>query len=139
MGPDVRSGSAARGWRVPAVSGGIVFRGGLSERLGAAGRVTVVSAPAGSGKTVLVRSWIGAAGLAGRAGWVSVPLGERDEQRFWLSALVEGSIDPDRGLLAMRYYVCTADYLSGIEARANQLPEARLAAEADSHLKRAMH
>ena len=57
MGPDVRSGSAARGWRVPAVSGRIVFRGGLSERLGAAGRVTVVSAPAGSGKTVLVR-WL---------------------------------------------------------------------------------
>ena len=35
-------------------------------------RVTVVSAPAGSGKTVLLRSWIGEAGLAGSAAWVSV-------------------------------------------------------------------
>jgi LuxR family maltose regulon positive regulatory protein len=34
--------------------------------------VTVVSAPPGSGKTVLLRSWIGAAGLAGRAAWVPV-------------------------------------------------------------------
>jgi LuxR family maltose regulon positive regulatory protein len=57
------------------------------ERLGAAGRVSVVSAPPGSGKTVLLRSWIGEAGLAGRAAWVPVPAGERDEQRFWLSVL----------------------------------------------------
>jgi LuxR family maltose regulon positive regulatory protein len=57
------------------------------ERLGAAGLVTVVSAPPGSGKTVLLRSWISAAGLAERAGWVSVPGGEHDEQRFWLSVL----------------------------------------------------
>jgi hypothetical protein len=27
----------------------------------------------------------------------------------------EGSIDLERGLLAMRYYVCVADYLPGIE------------------------
>jgi len=47
--------------------------------------VTVVSAPAGSGKSVLLRSWIGAAGLAGRAGWVAVRGQERDPQRFWLS------------------------------------------------------
>ena len=39
----------------------------LFGRLGSAARVTVVSAPPGSGKTVLLRSWIGAAGLAERA------------------------------------------------------------------------
>jgi LuxR family maltose regulon positive regulatory protein len=49
--------------------------------------VTVVSAPAGSGKTVLLRSWIGAAGLAGRAAWVPVGREERDPQRFWLAVL----------------------------------------------------
>jgi len=41
----------------------------------------------------------------------------------WLNDIIaigEGGIDPDRGLLAMRYYVCTADYLPGIEARADQ-------------------
>jgi LuxR family transcriptional regulator, maltose regulon positive regulatory protein len=34
------------------------------ERLRDATRVTVMSAPAGSGKTVLLRSWISEAGLA---------------------------------------------------------------------------
>ena len=41
-------------------------RPGLFGRLGASARVTVVSAPAGSGKTVLLRSWISEAGLAGQ-------------------------------------------------------------------------
>ena len=49
--------------------------------------MTVLSAPAGSGKTVLLRSWIGQAGLAERAAWVPVGRGERDPQRFWLSVL----------------------------------------------------
>jgi LuxR family transcriptional regulator, maltose regulon positive regulatory protein len=66
---------------------GVVSRRGLVGRLAAAGRVAVVSAPAGSGKTVLLRSWIGAAGLAGRAAWVPVEAGERDGQRFWLSVV----------------------------------------------------
>src|SRR6516162_6382610 len=52
-----------------------------------ASRVAVVSAPPGSGKTVLLRSWISAAGLAGRAAWVPVGRDERDPQRFWLSVL----------------------------------------------------
>jgi LuxR family transcriptional regulator, maltose regulon positive regulatory protein len=67
--------------------GGVVSRPGLWERLGGSGRVTVVSAPPGSGKTVLLRSWIGAAGLSGRAAWVPVGRDERDPQRFWLSVL----------------------------------------------------
>jgi LuxR family transcriptional regulator, maltose regulon positive regulatory protein len=62
-----------------------VSRPGLFERLEASARVTVVSAPPGSGKTVLLHSWIGAAGLAGRAAWVLVEADERDPQRFWLS------------------------------------------------------
>src|SRR5215813_4604383 len=66
---------------------GVVPRPGLWERLGAAGRVTVLSAPPGSGKTVLLRSWISAAGLAGRAAWVPVGRDERDPQRFWLAVL----------------------------------------------------
>jgi len=50
----------------------------------AAGRVTVVSAPPGSGKTVLLRSWIDEAGLSGRTAWVPVGRGKRDPQQFWL-------------------------------------------------------
>jgi LuxR family transcriptional regulator, maltose regulon positive regulatory protein len=49
--------------------------------------VTVVSAPAGSGKTVLLRSWIGDARLAEHAAWVAVERDERDPQRLWLAVL----------------------------------------------------
>jgi len=68
-------------------AGGVVSRTGLFERLGASARVTVVSAPPGSGKSVLLRSWIGEAGLKDSAGWVSVARDDRDPQRFWLSVL----------------------------------------------------
>ena len=67
--------------------GGVVPRPGLSERLGASARVAVLSAPPGSGKTVLLRSWIGEPGRAGRVAWVAVGRGEQDPQRFWLSVL----------------------------------------------------
>ena len=45
-------------------AGGVVTRPGLFGRLGGSARVTVVAAPAGSGKTVLLRSWLAEAGLA---------------------------------------------------------------------------
>ena len=66
-------------------AGKFVSRRGLFGRLDASARVTVVSAPPGSGKTDLLRSWIGEAGLAGRAAWVSVGPEQRDPQRFWLA------------------------------------------------------
>ncbi|MGH9062870.1 MAG: AAA family ATPase, partial [Acidimicrobiales bacterium] len=49
--------------------------------------MTVVAAPAGSGKTVLLRSWIAEAGLSAHAAWVSTGCDERDPQRFWLQVL----------------------------------------------------
>jgi len=64
-----------------------VARRQLFELLDSAGRVTVVSAPAGSGKTVLLRSWIAAAGLLDRTAWVSVAREGRDPLRFWLSVV----------------------------------------------------
>jgi len=63
-----------------------VSRPRLFGRLGAA-RVTVVSAPAGSGKTVLLRSWISRPGAAEHAAWVPAGRGEHDPQRFWLPVL----------------------------------------------------
>src|SRR5262252_11163263 len=82
VGSAVGSGGAAR----PGAEG-IVSRPRLFGRLGASARVTVVSAPPGSGKTVLLRSWISQAGAADSAGWVTVRRGERDPQQFWLSVL----------------------------------------------------
>ena len=81
-GPDNVTGRAAR----PGL-GGVVPRPGLFERLGASARVAVLSAPPGSGKTVLLRSWIAEPGRAGRVAWVAVGRGEQDPQRFWLSVL----------------------------------------------------
>ncbi|MFJ5899358.1 LuxR C-terminal-related transcriptional regulator [Streptomyces sp. NPDC093064] len=70
---------------VPAVRGGIVSRRTLFARLGGAWRVTTISAPAGSGKTVLLRSWIRETGLAEHAACVSVQRDECDPQRFWIA------------------------------------------------------
>jgi len=86
VGPTDRSGAAGTP-AAPVARDGIVCRPGLFELLGGAGRVTEVSAPAGSGKTLLLRSWIGEAGLAERAAWVPVQGEERDPQRFWLFVL----------------------------------------------------
>jgi LuxR family transcriptional regulator, maltose regulon positive regulatory protein len=49
--------------------------------------VTVACAPAGSGKSSLVRSWIDDAGLGESAAWVTVERAEDDPRRFWLSVL----------------------------------------------------
>jgi LuxR family transcriptional regulator, maltose regulon positive regulatory protein len=81
-GPD-----AVAGRGTPPSAQGVVSRTGLFERLGTSARVTVVSAPPGSGKSVLLRSWIGDSGLKDSAGWVSVGRDDRDPQRFWLSVL----------------------------------------------------
>ena len=81
MDPAVWSGAAD----APAVRDGVVPRPGLFEWLIQAQRVVQVSAPPGSGKTVLLRSWIAGSGLAACAAWVSVPAEERDPQRLWIS------------------------------------------------------
>ena len=72
---------------VPGVQRWLVPRPGLFELLSAGQRVVHVSAPAGSGKTLLLRSWIAAEGLGERTAWVSVGRQERDGQAFWLSVL----------------------------------------------------
>jgi LuxR family transcriptional regulator, maltose regulon positive regulatory protein len=64
-----------------------VSRCALFRRLAEAERVVQMSAPAGSGKTVLMRSWIAEAGLARHAAWVPVDSEEWEPRRFWLSVL----------------------------------------------------
>jgi LuxR family maltose regulon positive regulatory protein len=72
-------GFGVRTWLVP--------RPGLFGLLSRAERVVHVSAPAGSGKTFLLRAWIAAEGLGERAAWVSVGREEHDPQAFWMSVL----------------------------------------------------
>jgi ATP/maltotriose-dependent transcriptional regulator MalT len=61
----------------------IVKRPALFQQLDKAGRVVQLSAVAGSGKTVLLRSWMMNSGLAARAGWVTIPPDRGDSQLFW--------------------------------------------------------
>ena len=60
-------------------------RPALFGRLAEAERVAAISAPAGSGKTVLMRSWIAEAGLSSRVAWVWLDRDHRDPRRFWVS------------------------------------------------------
>jgi LuxR family maltose regulon positive regulatory protein len=68
-------------------AGGVVSRPELFGLLQRSARVTVLSAPAGSGKTVLLGSWISQADLTDRVAWVSARRDESDPQQFWLSVL----------------------------------------------------
>ena len=50
-------------------------------------KVTVISAPAGSGKTSLLRAWADRSSLAQPVAFVAVPHDQHDEQLFWLTLL----------------------------------------------------
>jgi LuxR family maltose regulon positive regulatory protein len=50
-------------------------------------RVTVISAPAGSGKTSLLRAWADRSPNAARVAFVSVDRDEQEAQRFWSGVL----------------------------------------------------
>jgi hypothetical protein len=80
----------SRHGRLPAARG-LVPRRPLFDRLSRVGpgEVVLLCAPAGSGKTALLRSWVESEGLADRVAWVSVERAERDAQRSWLSVVDE--------------------------------------------------
>jgi LuxR family maltose regulon positive regulatory protein len=69
--------------RPPERRAGVVPRPGLTDRLeqGAQGRLTLVTAPAGWGKTTVVGDWL--AGRSGAAGWVALDPADNDSARFW--------------------------------------------------------
>src|SRR5580693_464859 len=53
----------------------------------AAKKVTLISAPAGSGKTSLLRAWAGRPGQRHRLAVLQVERGQHDAQQFWLALL----------------------------------------------------
>jgi LuxR family transcriptional regulator, maltose regulon positive regulatory protein len=52
-----------------------------------AGKVTIISAPAGSGKTSLLRAWADRPGRQHRLAVMQVQRGQQDAQQFWLALL----------------------------------------------------
>jgi LuxR family maltose regulon positive regulatory protein len=67
----------------------LIDRGDLVAALdrAAARKVTIISAPAGSGKTSLLRAWAGRPGQAHRLALVQVQRDQQDAQQFWLALL----------------------------------------------------
>src|SRR5665647_455470 len=71
---------------VPRLRRDLVPRPRLSERLsrGAESALTLVSAPAGFGKTTLLTEWLAAAPADGRSvAWLSLDQRDNDPARFW--------------------------------------------------------
>jgi LuxR family maltose regulon positive regulatory protein len=68
---------------------GLIDRGDLVAALdrAAASKVTVISAPAGSGKTSLLRAWADRPGQPRRLALVQVQRDQQDAQQFWLALL----------------------------------------------------
>jgi LuxR family maltose regulon positive regulatory protein len=93
---------------VPSVRPSLVPRLRLSERLeeGLGRKLTLLSAPAGFGKSTLLSSWIGELSDDGRpTAWLSVDPGDNDPGRFWryfvtaVERLQPGSGEPALALL----------------------------------------
>lgn len=80
--------------RVPARSERFVQRPRITQLLDEAvtGPVTVVTGPAGTGKSLAVADWTRAGRLPGPAAWVSLDRGDADPARFWASLVAALSL-----------------------------------------------
>ncbi|MDF2739778.1 MAG: ATP-dependent transcriptional regulator, MalT-like, LuxR family, partial [Actinomycetia bacterium] len=92
----------------PAMPGRVVERPRLFKLLdtGVERPVTLVAAPAGSGKTLLLTSWMSAASPPREVAWLSLDRGDNDPVRFWAYVLAalgrSGAVPADSGLRAVQ-------------------------------------
>src|ERR671923_309702 len=107
---------------IPRLPPATVPRGRLIEHLDAQDKqpLTLVGAPAGSGKTVLLASWAAARGAA----WLTLGPHHRDARRLWRDILaslsatgVELAIDPPEGALDDGFALRLADALAAAQTR----------------------
>jgi LuxR family maltose regulon positive regulatory protein len=85
--PRARSPQDVDAPTVPRPVAGLVDRPRLFGLLDAPRPVTLVCAPAGSGKTMLLASWLAGASPPHAVAWVGVERGETDAMRFWAMVL----------------------------------------------------
>src|SRR6266849_3357372 len=78
-----------RALTVAPVTPRLIGRGDLLAALdrAAAQKVTIISAPAGSGKTCLLRAWADRPGQRHRLAVLQVQRDQHDAQQFWLAVL----------------------------------------------------
>jgi LuxR family transcriptional regulator, maltose regulon positive regulatory protein len=91
---------------VPREPKGAVLRPRLLDRLdiGVQGPVTLVTAPAGAGKSALLSSWIAEGRPPGPVAWLSLDTDDADRRRFWrgvLAALAAATGDDAVSALAV--------------------------------------
>jgi LuxR family transcriptional regulator, maltose regulon positive regulatory protein len=88
----------------PRIPRWLVARVRLLELLdaGVQGRLTLLTGPAGSGKTVLLSSWASTGALPSPVAWLSLDAADNDPARFWfylLAALRQSGAAPPNGRL----------------------------------------
>jgi LuxR family maltose regulon positive regulatory protein len=65
------------------LNAGLLGQSGDQGRLAFARKLTLISAPAGFGKTTLLSEWIAGSGPRTRVAWLSLDEGDNDPARFW--------------------------------------------------------
>ncbi|MGE0158644.1 MAG: LuxR C-terminal-related transcriptional regulator [Gemmatimonadales bacterium] len=108
---------------------GAVPRARLVARLaeGARGKLTLLSAPAGFGKTSLLAEWLGGEdGAPGRSAWVSLDATENDPTLFWsyvITALQRAGLDVGRESLSSLYAADPTPIEQALTGLINELDE----------------
>ena len=97
---------------VPAIGGQLVHRGTLLDALSAARRrkLTLLSAPAGWGKTTLLAQWASGAGEDQRFGWLTLDPSDNDPVWFWMYVVAAlQKVSPGVGTRAVELLAMGAD------------------------------
>jgi LuxR family transcriptional regulator, maltose regulon positive regulatory protein len=97
---------------VPAIGGRLVHRGALLDVLsaGRGRKLTLLSAPAGWGKTTLLAQWALGAGEDQRFGWLSLDRSDNDPVWFWMYVVAAlQKVSPGAGTCAVELLAMGAD------------------------------
>ena len=97
---------------VPAIGGRLVHRGALLDALSAGRRrkLTLLSAPAGWGKTTLLAQWALGAGEDQRFGWLTLDRSDNDPVWFWMYVVAAlQKVSPGVGTRAVELLAMGAD------------------------------